>query len=524
VRVGLPSGLARGTYTVSWQVTSSDTHPVSGSFRFSVGAPSTVTGVVPQASRNDLAGLLLGITRGVGFAGLALGPGLLLVVYFLWQPGLADRRTRRLLYAGLTLLVLSTIGEMLLDGVWASGRPLSAIWSSPGTLDTGSRRFDQIHALRFYLLVAFGVALSAMLAGQRSESLPSSGASDEGAAAPKRPVPAGHAGAAESGTDPAGSPHARLPAMLGVAVISPALMATWAFAGHAAIGDAMRLAVAANLAHVVAMTLWLGGLALIAVILRPADHSADLAAVLPGFSRLAFTCVSTLVVTGTFMAWREVGSVDALISTEYGRVLLVKILGVLAMIALGNVARRWVQRHLPSPARRPILLGAAGVAPATTMTFRPVEYGQPELRRLRRGVLAELVIGAVVLGVTAALIVLVPARQDFVRPFHRVLSASGLTVVLDIPNPRVGDATLHVKVTTSDGRRQPITALSGSILLVSPRLGPLPLEPRSAGGASSSGIEDLGVSLSARGEWTLRLSVQTSPINATAFSTQVSVS
>jgi Putative copper export protein len=442
LRVALPSGLSRGTYTVSWHVSSDDTHPVSGSFRFSIGAPSTVTGVIPGAARNDVAGLLLGIARGAGYVGLALGPGLLLAVSFLWRQGLEDRGTRRLLYVGLTLLALSTVGEMLFQGVWASGRPLSAIWSSPETLDTRSHRFDQVHALRLYLIVAFGIALAAALPGQLSQSTPSTQAG--GAAAAHKPNARANRERATAPTiAPARSPRTRLPALIGVAATSAALMATWAFAGHAAVGDAVPLAIAANLTHVVALTLWLGGLALVAVVLRPAARTVDLAAVLPRFSRLAFACVATLVATGTFMAWREVGSLDALISTEYGRVLLVKLLGVLTLVALGNLARRWVQRHLPSPPRSRIPLGAVGVVPATVMTFQPLEYGPQEVRRLRRGILAELGIAAVVLGLTTALVVIVPARQDVVRPFHRVLNAPGLTVVVDVPTPRVGDAILH---------------------------------------------------------------------------------
>jgi copper transport protein len=529
IRVALPAGLARGTYTVSWDVSSEDTHPVSGSFRFSISAPSIVTGVVPPAARNDLAGLLLGIARGTGYVGLALGPGLLLVVILLWQKGLADPRTRRLLYAGLTLLAVATLGEMLFQGVWASGRPLSAIWSSPGTLDTHSHRFDQLHAFRFYLVVAFGIALATSLAGHSSESESSGRAGRVGAEAHLASESASRRGATTTlatapAPEPAEPPISRWPALLGVATTSAALMATWAYAGHSAVGDTVALALAANLSHVFAMTLWLGGLALIAVVLRPADRGADLATVLPRFSRLAFTCVATLVVTGTYLAWREVRSVDALISTEYGRVLLFKLLGVVALIALGNLARRWVQRHLPSPPRSRIPIGAASVAPASVMTFRPVEYGPPEVRRLRRGVLAELGIALAVLGLTTALVVIVPARQDLVRPFHRVVRGSGVTLVLDLATPRVGDAILDVKVTTTDGRPQPITALHGSISLVSPRIGPLTLRPRSAEGASPSGSEVLEMNLPAAGEWTLQLSVQTSPIDATAFSTQVTVS
>lgn len=522
LRVALPSRLSRGSYTVSWDVSSGDTHPVSGSFAFSVGAPSTVTGVVPAASRNDLAGFLLGIARGVGYLGLALGPGLLLVVCLLWRPGLQDRRTRRLLYAGVTLLVLGTLGEMLLQGIWVSGRPLSAIWSSPGTLDTRSHRFDQLHALRLYLLVGFSIALAAALAGQGSGSGPSARASD--ASTTGTPSPAHRGRATSSRPAPTGWSLGRLPLLVGVAATSAGLTATWAFAGHAAVGDDAPLALAANETHLLALMLWLGGLALIALILRPADRAQDLATVLPRFSRLAFACVATLVATGTFMTWREVGSLDALTSTEYGRVLIVKLLGVLALLGLGNVARRWVQRHLKSTARSWMPLGVAGVVPATLMTFRPVEYGQPELRRLRRGILAELVIAAAVIGLTTALVVIVPARQDYVRPFHRVLTGSGLTVVLDLPTPRPGDSVLQVEVRTADGRPQPITALSASISLVSPRIGPLPVPERFPGSASQSGRKDLEVNVPARGDWTLKLSVQTTPIDATAFSTVIPVS
>ncbi|MCU1659863.1 MAG: ycnJ, partial [Pseudonocardiales bacterium] len=79
VQVGLRPNLRRGTYTVSWHASSADTHPVSGTFSFSIGAPSRVTGKVPILGRNDSAGFLLGIVRVLGYAGLFLGPGALLI-------------------------------------------------------------------------------------------------------------------------------------------------------------------------------------------------------------------------------------------------------------------------------------------------------------------------------------------------------------------------------------------------------------------------------------------------------------
>src|SRR5262249_12582994 len=41
-QLALPGGLKNGTYVVAWRVTSADSHPVSGAFSFSIGAPSSL--------------------------------------------------------------------------------------------------------------------------------------------------------------------------------------------------------------------------------------------------------------------------------------------------------------------------------------------------------------------------------------------------------------------------------------------------------------------------------------------------
>jgi copper transport protein len=507
----LPPGLPRGTYTVTWQVSSSDTHPVSGSFQFSVGAPSTVTGRLSTTPRNDVAGLILGGMRWAGYVGLALGPGLLLVVLGLWPEGLSDRRTRRLLWVGLGVLVASTMGTQLFQGVWASGQPLSAIWSSPGSLNTHSRRLDQLMAVRYFLAFAFVFAITVTVLSRP---------------APSSPTARGPRGAVrDKGPAQVTTGQRRPWVLLAAAATSAALMATWALAGHSSTGSAPLVAISANLVHLMALSTWLGGLALIAVSLRPAHRADDLAAVLPGFSRLAFACVTLVVLSGTYLAWRQVGSLAALRSTEYGRLLSVKLIAVVALIALGDLARRWVQRHLPSPPRRPSLPpGTAGIVPVGQMTFKPVEYGQPELARLHRGVFAELGIAVLVLALSSALVVVLPARQDYVAPFHKTVTTAALRVDLDVPSPRVGDTILHVTVHTADGRPAPVTAMRGSITMPSAHLGPLTLQPVSKGGASTTGVTDLKVTLPARGVWTLRLTVQTSPVDATALSAALPVS
>lgn len=369
LRVGLRRGLAEGTYTVSWHVSSDDTHLVSGSFRFSVGHPSVVRGTVPGAGRNDLAGVLLGALRWTGYLGLVLGPGVLLVALGLWPAGLTDHRTRRLMMAGLSVLAVSTAGTMVLQGVWASGVPFTALWSAPATLATHSRRFDEVYAFRSYLLIGFAVALVVAL----SRSVPVRTRS-------RRVL----LGATAAGT--------------------VALLATWPLVGHSALGDGAVLAITANLLHTFAMTVWLGGLALILVGLRSAERAADLAAVLPRFSQIALASVGTLVVTGAFMTWREVGSVNALTTTEFGKVLLVKLFGVLVLILLGNLARLWVRRHLSGGMRgRPLPVSSHSLPEG-----QPMASGQAD--RLLRGLVAEVTIAVGVLAATAALVVIAPPQ------------------------------------------------------------------------------------------------------------------
>jgi copper transport protein len=559
IAVQLHPGLRNGTYTVSWHVSSSDTHPVSGTYRFSVGITTTVTGTVPGAGRNDAAGLLLGILRAVGFGGLILGPGVLLVTLLLWPAGLVLGRTRATLYAGLGLLGLSTLGSMLLQGVWASGRPLSAMWSAPSQLDTHSHRFDTLYGLRFYLLLAFGVLLVAIVSAELRSS--ASASASPSAIKPGRsatssgktqPTTVAVRGSARNRISTGGRFAAVAPTTLrrwaivaAAAAGTLALLSTWSLAGHAAAGVQPTAAVAADLLHVAASTIWIGGLVLLNVSLRPAARASDLAAVLPRFSRLAFGCVVVLVATGSYQSWREVGSLRALTATTFGKVLMLKLGLVVIVLVLGNLARLWVQRHLTDPVRtwyRPGLFAPRTTAHAaeaaalndreldqsgpatqtagsasTTITSGPVPYGPTELRRLRRGLTAELAIGCAVLAVTAALVVSVPSRQVYVRAYQRTLIASGLRLQVTVAAPRAGDTVLHLIARTPDGRPQPVTAIRGSLSEPSAALGPLPLRLANPSGASATGREDIGLSFPKRGAWTVQLTVQTSPVNATVF-------
>ena len=143
------------------------------------------------------------------------------------------------------------------------------------------------------------------------------------------------------------------------------------------------------------MALWLGGLALLLVCVLGRDAHATLVPVMPRFSRLALGCFALLGVTGVYLAWRQSGELAALPATEFGRLLLIKSAIVLVIIGLA------------------VLLAPRGRQ----------RMGGDVARRLRRTVLAEAILGVVVLGVTATLVNAAPARVSYAPPLDVTVPA-----------------------------------------------------------------------------------------------------
>ena len=115
------SSFDSGTFVVNWQVLAADTHPSRGAFRFSVGHPSPnpyssllTGGEIGTATPLGFA--LQALARWVHFAGFALVFGV--VAYsVLTRDGQADnRRVRRLVSAGIVLLIaaepLALLGQL----------------------------------------------------------------------------------------------------------------------------------------------------------------------------------------------------------------------------------------------------------------------------------------------------------------------------------------------------------------------------------------------------------------------------
>ncbi|PLW71282.1 hypothetical protein C0036_18675, partial [Streptomyces sp. DJ] len=130
--VRLRAGLPDGTFTVAWKAVSGDSHPVSGAFTFSVGAPSQTSAALPEQRAGEGAvGVLYDVARYVAYGGYALlvGTGALLVGC--WHRGAAVRPVRRLLLGGWAAMLLSALALLLLRGPYTAGGGLGSAFA-PG--------------------------------------------------------------------------------------------------------------------------------------------------------------------------------------------------------------------------------------------------------------------------------------------------------------------------------------------------------------------------------------------------------
>jgi copper resistance protein D len=133
-----------------------------------------------------------------------------------------------------------------------------------------------------------------------------------------------------------------------LSALAASALATLAWVGHAGAGEGVSGLVHrfADIVHLLAAAIWIGTLALLLMsITNPAMPRASLASALQRFSFVGTIVVALLIVTGLVNVWAIAGiDIASLVTTDYGRVLLVKLLlfaGMLAFAALN----RW--RYTP---------------------------------------------------------------------------------------------------------------------------------------------------------------------------------
>jgi copper transport protein len=414
VTIALSEGLPNGKYRVNWRIIAADGHPRAGKFGFRLNAPVAASsptpadevlgeteerhGAAPAQEKDPQhaieeatrpAEILLGVTRWFLFAGLLLLTGVFVFLAAVWlrpkgsfgqrPPQVEEvfaRRTNSILRTAWRTAFVATLVSLPLQASVAAGVGLGEI-SGSTVWDTLGTRFGAVALVRLGLLVALALAwpwVRRALGLHPPAPTPLSVPASVGAAAvSRRPV---------------------WPLVVGIP-IAAALLLTIGLAGHAGTLPPIALNLTADLVHLLGVAVWLGGLIGLVLLAFPAtrgttetDRVGLLAPVISRFSDFALVAVAVIVASGGLRGYLEIRSIDGLTGTSYGLTLLVKLAAFLPLFALGAINNRWTKPRIERAA-------AAG-APS------------PQLSTLRRLVTVEVTLGFVVLGITAALVVLAP--------------------------------------------------------------------------------------------------------------------
>ncbi|MGW7407928.1 copper resistance CopC/CopD family protein [Streptomyces sp. NPDC054833] len=551
--VQLKSGLGNGTYTVTYQVVSADSHPVAGAYTFSVGAPSVTTvSVSDQTAGGGVVGWLYGFGRYVSYAGYIVLVGGGAFVLACWQRGSGVRALQRLVVGGWLALTSATLWLLLLRGSYtASGKfgdvfDLSLLGQVLQT-KTGAALVSRL------LLLAAAALFIAVLFGAYAHPSPATTLND---GATRRPP--------DSREDEE-KRDLRFGLAIGGTVVAAGLAASWAMAEHASTGLQPGIAMPVDVLHLLAVAAWLGGLVALLVALHraPADTPVEAAAV-HRFSRLAFGSVAALVATGIYQSWRQLGSWSAFTDTRYGQLLLVKIGLVLLLVGIAWISRRWTARLTDTAATTATTKQAEAELPAKEHVTAPAAAGdsqraaqlsrqraavdatrQKRLREadpnrfgLRRSVFAEAGVAVVLLAVTTVLTQTEPGRTEQEAKAATSASSSSSSsstsgaltldmpfdtggkdgkgvVRLDLDPARVGGNEMHVYVQRPNGRAFDIPEVKVAFTLEAKKIGPLPVTPDHI--ATGHWAAD-GVQIPMAGEWKIAVTVRTSDIDQTSVS------
>jgi copper transport protein len=345
--VTLP-GLPQGSYVVVWRVISQgDGHSVGGAFAFGVGvAPDLAAAAAAGAAAEWRPDLTSHLIRFVSLFAQTMFVGLVAFRSLVWRPALRrhlpegqrgslDREQRRFLQVVADVLVGALVMG-LLGGLYAQARSTGVIfWELFGT------RWGIIWLVRAAIVVLAAVWMEALLTGRR-------------------------------------------PAWLAW-TLGLGLLLTTTLTSHSAARPGL-LGPAADFAHQLAASVWLGGLAMLVLALitlrrspLPEAARGRLAGEWVGrFSGLAAASVGLLLASGVVLAGQQVQSWSGLMLTRYGQALLVKLLVAGAALAFGAYNSLGIRRassgekavearHAPRvAAEAAVVLGAVFLAAVLT--------------------------------------------------------------------------------------------------------------------------------------------------------------
>ena len=455
--------LPDGTYVATYRVLSADGHPVSGSFLFGVGNGALDRSAQPGASGDRVWEVIGGISRSLMYLSALIAAGVAFFLSFIHDHAEDRWRIVPFVRIGSLLALFSAIGIVMSQAALLTGKGAGAI------TDTD--------VLRDVLNKNLGWSLALLLIGLAAVHL---------------------------STDITKKVVSQSLALYGGLAVTVSF-AVW---GHATELTPKVLSLSADAIHATAAALWLGGLVGLVMVLslRSADSVRSTAGIISRFSLMAFWSVIALTIAGlTLTVTGSDANLNALLTTTWGQLVLAKIGLTLIVVIIAAWNRRTLVPSLTTPSTEPSELSV-------------------RWSTLLRTVRAEALIIVIVIGLTAILVNVPPARSAATSTSERVDVTKRVdtgAVELTVEPAIVGTNTVTARYT--DGTGQPLNvANSMSIEFSQPAIGLEPLTRQVP--ATEPGVFVIqGNEFSVPGTWTVTIAVRTGDFSEQRTSFEVPV-
>jgi len=398
VTVRLANRLPEGTSLLSYRIISADGHPVGGTVSFSVGHPSGNATMI--AAVDPTLAKLIWLTKVVIYFGLFAGVGG--VFFRVWIARETDPASpvARVITGVIVCAVLASVLALGLQGLDALGEPI-------GRLTTGAVWAAGLSTTLATSLGLGGLAfLCAYFAGR---SIPQMAA--------------------------------KILALSGLIAVGLSLAAS----GHAGTIEPQWVSRSAVFLHATAVAFWVG--ALLPLVSIAAFGGPQLVQTLKLFSFWAIPVVVVLVVAGTGIAVAQLGTVSSLWLTDYGHVLMAKLVAVALLLSLAGANYLWL-----TPA---------------------VAAGRPDARAwLRWSIRGEIALVIVILGLVALWRFTQPPRALLAAraaPAHVHIHQLRAMVDLSVTPGQAGPVTIMLQFQSGDFG--PLTPKEVTVSLAKPESG-----------------------------------------------------
>jgi len=334
----LRATLPNGTYVLTYRVISADTHPVGATFGFSIGEPMKTVDATADAGSRSIWSLAVAVNRWVLYAGMLWVAGTALFLLLLGIEGSLREDARQKARWASVLTALSYVLAVGFGGADMQLGGVDALWKAA----TWRSGLDSTLASSAVLgLIAMALLYAGFVAGEQRRH--------------------------------------------GV-LIAGATLAIGSFlvTGHAATAPPAWLMAPVVGVHLLATAFWIGAFRPLLLSTRQLS-AADSGALMQRFSNFAVPAVIVVLISGTAISLKQLGSPAKLFDNDYGTVLLTKIILVLVIIGIAAYNK-------------------------INLTPRLIANDVAGVSKIKRTITLELMLYVIVLAAASALTVTTPPR------------------------------------------------------------------------------------------------------------------